>query len=281
MVKWNPEEYARQSASQEKWAKELLPLLQLKEAEHVLDIGSGDGKVTALIAQHVPKGQVLGLDSSPEMVDFARRSFPPDIFPNLKFEVGNASELNFCRNFDVVVSFACLHWVLDHGPVLEGIAEALRPGGRVLLQFGGYGNAADIICAADEVKSRPHWAQFFQRFEFPYGFFRDAQYCAWVEKAGLESGRIELVPKDMVHASRDSLVGWFHTTWMPYICRVPEHRQEAFIDEVIDRYLQEFPPDVHGHIHVAMVRLQVQARKPSVRASSTKGHEEKPRKPQS
>ena len=63
---WDPEDYERHSAQQERWARELVAKLQLAGDETVLDIGCGDGKVTAEIASRVPEGRVLGIDSSTE-----------------------------------------------------------------------------------------------------------------------------------------------------------------------------------------------------------------------
>ena len=75
MFKWNAKDYSKSSAEQEKWAQELISKLKLMGTERVLDIGCGDGKVTAAIASHLPKGFVLGIDSSEEMIVFAQKAF--------------------------------------------------------------------------------------------------------------------------------------------------------------------------------------------------------------
>ena len=90
MPKWNPDHYNRNSAAQEKWASELLAKLRLKGDEQILDIGCGDGKVTAEVARSVPRGKVVGLDSSIEMIDFARKNFPAEAIPQLRFQLGDA-----------------------------------------------------------------------------------------------------------------------------------------------------------------------------------------------
>src|SRR5947209_20132786 len=85
MHKWNPEEYAKHSSAQLAWARELIARLKLGGDETVLDIGSGDGKVTAEIAASVPHGRVVGIDGSPEMVKFAHAHFDDQRVPNLEF----------------------------------------------------------------------------------------------------------------------------------------------------------------------------------------------------
>ena len=259
---WNAQDYARHSAQQKKWARELIGKLRLEGHEHVLDIGCGDGLITAEIARKVPQGRVIGIDSSTDMITHARRQFSQKAYPNLSFIEMDARALTFEDAFHVVFSNAVLHWVRDHRPVVQGIARALKPGGRLLLQMGGKGNAAGIIAAHDEVRTRSRWRQWFANFAFPYGFLGVAEYRELLQQAGLVPERVELVPKDMQHEGREGLKGWVRTTWMPYHICVPEEEREAFIDEVIDAYLARHPLDTNGIAHVAMVRIEVAARKP-------------------
>jgi len=75
MYRWNPSDYERNSSAQERAADAVIARLNLRGDEHILDIGSGDGKVTAKMAPLVPQGRVTGIDSSPEMIDFARKRY--------------------------------------------------------------------------------------------------------------------------------------------------------------------------------------------------------------
>ena len=145
MHRWDPKVYEKSSSAQQKWAEELLSKISIRGDERILDIGCGDGKITAEVALLVPRGSVVGLDNSREMMSFARDRFPPESWPNLEFQYGDASKLQYEDEFDLILSFACLHWVQDHGPVLEGIRRSLKNGGRILMQFGGQGNAAGIL----------------------------------------------------------------------------------------------------------------------------------------
>ena len=113
---WNAADYAANSAVQQTWARELIARLNLRGDEHVLDVGCGDGKVTAEIARAVPRGSVSGVDASAEMIAFARKTFPPAKIPNLKFQICDARKIRFrATQFDLVFSNAALHWVDDHG----------------------------------------------------------------------------------------------------------------------------------------------------------------------
>ena len=130
---WNAADYHKSSPAQALWAKELIAKLELFGNERVLDIGCGDGKVTAEIARNLPAGNVTGVDSSPEMIRFACDHFPRSEYRNLSFILGDARALPFSEEFDVVFSNAALHWIPDHKPLLAGIAKSLHPKGKLLI----------------------------------------------------------------------------------------------------------------------------------------------------
>jgi trans-aconitate 2-methyltransferase len=261
MHRWDPKAYEKSSSAQQRWAQEFLSKISIRGDERILDIGCGDGKITAEIALLVPRGSVTGLDSSREMLSFARDRFPTSAWPNLAFQHGDASDLQYEGEFDLVLSFAALHWVQDHGPVLEGIRRSLKKDGKVLMQFGGRGNAAGILEVVDELISEENWSVYFEAFRFPYSFFGPDEYRTWLDRSGLRTLRVDLVAKDMVQRGREGLISWVKATWLPYTERVPGDLQMDFICEVVDRYIREHPLDEEGNVHVGMVRLEVEAEK--------------------
>lgn len=263
IYKWDAKDYAKNSAVQFDWARELIDKLALKGDEALLDIGCGDGKVSAALSQRLPAGSVLGVDSSEQMVSLAGDSFPVREYGNVSFAQVDARALTFVGEFDVVFSNAALHWIQGHAPVLAGIARSLKDGGRFLLQMGGQGNVVDLIAVLDEMIASAEWAEYFVDFSFPYGFYGPEQYAGWMAEAGLVAERLELIPKDMVHESADALVGWVRTTWLPYTQRVPAARREIFVEELVAKYLAAHPPDSDGRTCVRMVRLEVEGYKAS------------------
>jgi trans-aconitate methyltransferase len=171
----------------------------------------------------------------------------------------DARHLPFQEKFDVVFSNAALHWIKDHRPVIAGIQKGLKPGGRILLQMGGKGNAESILSILEEVMFEDEWKQYFCDFTFSYGFYGPEEYSIWITEAGLHPVRVELIPKVMSYDKREGLTGWVRTTWLPYLERVPEERREEFITRLIDKYIEKYPLDHEGRIHVNMMRLEVEA----------------------
>ena len=264
---WDAQDYEKNSAQQRLWAQELIRKLELRGDEAVLDVGCGDGKVSAEIAASVPAGWVVGIDLSGEMIGLAQALFPAAGYPNLRFQQEDASRLPFVAEFDVVFSNATLHWLRDHRPALQGIARSLKPGGKILLQMGGKGNAAAIVAAIEELLLRPEWSPYFSGFAFPYGFYAPQEYQDWLLTAGLRPTRMELIPKDMLHPGKAGLTGWLRTTWLPYTQRLPEEKRATFLAALVDTYTAVHPADDQDNVHVSMVRLEVEAFKPSVIAN--------------
>lgn len=262
VYRWDARDYAQSSSAQQRWALELLDKLTLRGDERLLDVGCGDGKVTAEIAARRPEGSVVGVDNSSDMISLAQSSYPPESHPNLRFQWGDATSLPFCDQFTTAFSNATLHWIRDHRPVLAGIARSLQRGGVALLQMGGRGNAADLLAVLDTLCATHEWRGYFEGMPFPYGFNGPDEYRHWLPEAGLEARRLELIPKDMTHAGRAGFDGWVRTTWMPFTQRVPPERREDFLAQVLDAYLARHPADALGRVHIAMVRLEVEARKP-------------------
>lgn len=260
--KWNPADYEKSSSAQYGWAMALISELELCGDERILDIGCGDGRVTAHLAGMVPSGSVLGVDLSPEMIGFASRKHAGQA--NLSFQVRDASLLPFSEQFDLVVSFACLHWIEDHLPVLRSVRQSLVPGGRFLMQCGGRGNAARILDMTGEIINSPPWKEDFTSFSFPYHFYGPEEYRTWLQESGLRPLRVELKAKDMVHQGQAGLEGIIRNTWLPYTQRLPGNLQGRFVTEIAGRYLERYPLDEKGQTHVQMMRLEVLAEKPEV-----------------
>ncbi len=169
-VVWSAADYASNSVVQQTWARELIAKLKLRGDERILDVGCGDGKITAEMARAIPNGHAVGVDASPQMIEFAKKAFPAGKNPNLEFHVMDCAEDQFVRKFDLLFSNAALHWVDDHQAFLRGAASVLKPGGRLVVSCGGKGNAHDVFLALRPEMRLKRWREFFRKLEAPYFF---------------------------------------------------------------------------------------------------------------
>ena len=261
-TKWNAAAYAANSVVQQSWARELIAKLNLRGDEKILDVGCGDGKVTAEIARAVPDGLVVGIDASAEMIAFAKKTFPAKKFANLKFQICDARKISpqkFGKKFDFVFSNAALHWVDDHRKILRGAASVLKSGGRLVVSCGGKGNAHEVFLALRPEMRLKRWREFFRQMPMPYFFYAPGDYEKWLPKFGFKIQKLKLAPKDATYEGADGFATWLRTTWIPFVQRVPENVREEFIAAVTQRYAVKHPPDAEDKIHVRMVRLEIDA----------------------
>ncbi|ARV57258.1 hypothetical protein BZZ01_00215 [Nostocales cyanobacterium HT-58-2] len=262
MSKWNAQDYHNQSTYQQSVGRELVTKLDLKGNERILDIGCGDGKVTAEIATHVPNGSVLGIDSSEEMISFAKEQFSPSNFPNCTFQCMNAESLNFNNEFDVIVSFFCLHWVLDHAPVLEGIKNSLKANGRTLMTFVGKPKDTDGTSnALKTIIQSQRWNEYFQDFTSPFGFYDPEEYEKLLESVGLKANRVESILTHIIYQGKEDIVR--HALAIDHYLtnRIPKDLLPEFVDDLANTYIEFSQKDTTGLIYIPLRKLEVEATK--------------------
>lgn len=236
MTEWNADEYNRQSSLQAALAEEQLGRLTLEGAERVLDVGCGEGKITAEIAARVPRGSVLGVDPSQDMIAFASRHFGPATRPNLRFEVADARRLAYRQEFDRVVSFNALHWVPEQSAALRSIRAALVDKGQALLRFVPNGPRKSLEDVIEDVRKSARWAGYFTGFQKPYAHFSAEEYQALANENGFRVQRLELEDRAWDFRTREAFVAFGRATFVEWTRHLPENDWPAFITEVLDLY---------------------------------------------
>jgi trans-aconitate 2-methyltransferase len=236
---WNAAEYARHSSLQEAMAAEVLALLELGGNEQVLDVGCGDGRLTARIADRVPGGQVLGVDASPDMIAFATGHFGRDGAEpraNLRFAIADARALHFPAEFDLVVSFNALHWVPEQAAALRGIGAALRPRGRAVLRLVVKGALTSLEEVAEATRRAPRWSAHFAGFADPYLRLDAGEYAALAERQGLRVLGQRTGAKSWDFKTHAAFFGFCRAGFGAWTRRLPEAERDAFVADVIDAY---------------------------------------------
>jgi trans-aconitate 2-methyltransferase len=257
MTEWNAGGYYRQSALQKWVADEHLASLTLADGARVLDLGCGDGKVTAEIADRLPRGSVLGVDPSTDMIAFAREHFRRK---NLDFAVGDASRLAYQEEFDLVVSFNALHWVLDQAATLSSIRGALRSGGRTFLEFVPQAERRSIEDVLEAMRRSSGWARYFAGYCTPYLHLSPEQYASLAEGSGLRVERIETERKQWDFGTREGFIDWARITFVEWTRMIPDAERDQFIDDVLDAYAQ-VGDDAGPNVFV-FYQMEVELRRP-------------------
>jgi trans-aconitate 2-methyltransferase len=198
---WNSSAYHRLSAPQVSWGKKVLSRLHLRGDEFVLDAGCGTGRLTAELLEALPRGRVVGIDLSQNMLASAREHLA-NFGARAQLVACDFLHLPLRRVFDGVVSTAAFHWVLDHDRLFRNLHNVLLPGGWLEAQCGGGPNIARLRKRANALAATPKFARYFHGFREPW-LFQDAEGAADTLRragfVGIETS-VEPAPTVLDHA---------------------------------------------------------------------------------
>ncbi|MBA3238665.1 MAG: methyltransferase domain-containing protein [Parachlamydiaceae bacterium] len=256
---WKAEDYFENSSSQKSAAADLLKYVTIQKHGSLLDVGCGDGKITAEIAALIPDGSVIGVDISPAMIEFAQIAFPQSNFPNLKFFLKDAQKLDFNSQFDFIFSFTALQWVQNHEAFLTGAYKSLKCDGTLALTMP-MGLPPTLELAVTELIDRPEWSSYFNKFSTGWNFIDDTAYMNLLGLNQFNVVRLAVVPQRDIFPSR-SVFEKFISQWFPYLRPLPQNLKAEFLSKVIDRFLELEPPFPNGEVHFKIRRLEVIATK--------------------
>ena len=231
---WDAESYDDQCAFVYEYGAGVVDLLDLAPGDHLLDLGCGTGQLSRRLADEGV--EVVGLDSSAEMVDRARERHG-DV-DGLRFVHGDARDLPGVLDrhgvefdgFDAVFSNAALHWIpsSDHDAVLDGVARLLRPGGECVAELGGRGNVADIVAAVRaELDARGYAC------ESPWYFPSIGEYAPRLESHGLEVTHAFLFDRPTeLEGGETGLREWLAMFGDGLLATVPDVAYDAVVDGI-------------------------------------------------
>jgi trans-aconitate 2-methyltransferase len=221
--KWDAELYEGRHSFVWHFGESLVELLDPKPGERILDLGCGPGQLTQRIAEH--GASVVGLDAAPEMIGQARQNYP-----QLHFILQDAAHMTLEDEFDAIFSNAALHWMPQAEPVAAGMYRALRKGGRLVAEFGGFGNVRNIESAVNEVIQRRAGAPpSYRRFYPSVG-----RYAGILESVGFEVRFAHLFDRPTPLEGEAGMENWIRQFSGFYFDVLPPEERSAAIKEAAE-----------------------------------------------
>lgn len=242
---WSGAIYNANSSLQYDLDRAALEKITFSGTERVLDLGCGDGTITALIASKVPHGSVVGSDCAPKMIEFAQTIYASKI-PNLSFATSYIEDISYENEFDIITSFCTLHWVADLPKAFAKISKALKPGGRALLFFPTSCQNPWRSQLADTAAQEP-WAAAFEKnkpaeLNLPVAMSYRA-YGDYLEnlckQAGFNSTDIQVDTIPYTFPTIDTFKSWFKA--LAWFKSVPTEHQDEFLNTLVKRMLAYSP----------------------------------------
>jgi trans-aconitate 2-methyltransferase len=252
------DKYKRASEHQKSWGKRLIAEMEFKGGERVLDLGCGDGALTAELAKFVPEGFVLGIDASENMVETARKDYAG---VNVRFELLDINAIDFESEFDLVFSNATLHWVKDHNRLLKNVYKALKDRGTARFQFARDGNCSNLIRILGEVTSARGYAPCFREFDWPWYMPSVDEYRALLDEVAFSERKVWSENADTYFESAEAMTKWIdQPSLVPFLSYVAEKDRQRFRDDVVGRMIKETLQN-DGTYFETFRRINVLARK--------------------
>ncbi len=245
---WNPERYARDARFVTELALAVLELLDPRPGERILDLGCGDGRLTLAIRER--GAAVVGVDAAPAMVKAARAR-------GLEAHHLDARNLAWRAAFDAVFTNAVLHWIRDGmDEVLAGVLRALRPGGRFVGEFGGFGNIAAITTALRAVL--PRFGIDPDRC-WPWHFPSDVAWREALLRHGFVAVEVQLLPRPT--PLEHGIEGWLRLFAAPLLAALAPAERERAVAEIAALLRPALYEPGRGW-YADYVRLRFRARRP-------------------
>jgi trans-aconitate 2-methyltransferase len=234
-VTWDADRYLQFKEQRFMPFADLVQLILVRDGLRVLDLGCGTGELTRRLADRLPNSTVLGIDSSPEMLERTREY----IRPRLSFERGTIEAA--AGEWDVVVSNAAIQWVNDHEALLPHLFHLLAPGGRLAVQLpsNDYHRSHSLLreTAGEEPfrTALEGWTRVWPGL--PVDRYAEILF---------DQGASEIVAFDRVYPhvleSAEAVVEWVSgTALLPYMARLPDSLHEPFKDRYRQKLVLAMP----------------------------------------
>jgi len=249
-VRWDPQQYVRYADERNRPFVELLARVDVARAgasdpSYVVDLGCGPGPLTRLMADRWPTAAVLGVDSSPEMIESAQEHA---IDGRLDFVVGDIGTWRPDRPVDVLVSNAALHWVPGHVELFAGFADALTPDGVFAFQVpDNFTEPSHTLLL--ELRTSPRWRdQLGEGADRTIGVERPSRYLDALIAAGLsadvwQTEYLQILPGE------DAVLEWVKGTALrPVLSKLEGADREEFLADYAAVLREAYPPQPFGTV---------------------------------
>jgi trans-aconitate 2-methyltransferase len=240
---WDPGQYRRYAGERSRPFFDLVGRVGAERASRVVDLGCGDGTLTATLAARWPDAQVEGVDRSPEMIAGAE---PRSIPGRLWFALGDLRDWRPATPVDVVVSNAALQWVPEHEALLRKLVEALAPGGWLAFQVPS--DRAPALTILAELRASPRWRD---RLAEATPGPRVREPVEYLECLGDLGCAADVWETTYLHVlpGEDAVLEWVKGTALrPVLSTLEGDERDAFLSAYAARLREAYPARSYGTV---------------------------------
>ena len=240
MHSWDPDRYLRFADERGRPFVDMLGRIAAEAPRRVVDLGCGPGNLTALLARRWTGADVLGLDSSPEMV---RRALEAEI-AGVRFEAGDVRTWEPDEPVDVLLANATYQWVPEHLELLPRLVAHVAPGGWFAFQVpGNHGEPSHVLL--HELAGDARFASYTRGVARPHSHDPAVYANALLD---LELS-VDVWETTYLHllTGPDPVFTWISGTGArPTLQALPEDLRVPFVAEYKALLREAYPPGPHG-----------------------------------
>jgi len=234
-MKWDAAKYDAVKAPQIDAGRELIVMAGVREADSILDLGCGTGKLTVELARLASKGSIVGIDPSREMLDKAREVSTG--MENIRLMQLAAQAMNFADEFDLVFSNSALQWIREQEEVIKRIYRSLKKNGRLFFQVPGENFCREFFSYTKEAIAALELERFYTTWESPWRFLSQEEYASLLHDAGFRNVKIFYRDYELRFSDIASILAWWASAGLrPYLEPLPEKEQEQFKQAFADLF---------------------------------------------
>jgi trans-aconitate 2-methyltransferase len=259
MREWNAEAYHQVSNPHINWGVPVLARLPLEGDERVMDVGCGTGRLTEKLLERLPRGHVVAIDLSENMLQTARAYLTARFAGQVTFVRTDAASLPFENVADAIFSTATLHWILDHEGLFRSLYRALKPGGRLVAQCGGGPNLRQAREQSRVLMTSAEFAPYFSDWSDPWEYADAITTEHRLRKAGFVDARTSVEAAPVVQPDATAYRAFVEPViFRAHLARLPDERlRQRFIDLMTEHASRGSPP-----FELDYWRLNLEGRKP-------------------
>ena len=267
---WTPQAYSASASFVPELTSKIVGWLDPQTEDIILDLGCGDGLLTAKIKERC--ASVTGFDSSSNLLEAARRNYGS--ISNLFWYTQDCRYLEDCQDstdsaYSKVFSNAALHWILRDAStrmsVFRAAFRALKPGGELVFEMGGAGNVAEVHAALLAAVVHQGVGIEAAREAVPWFFPSEELMKKILGEVGfvVKKSELEYRPTRLTTEKEGGIEGWARLMGAQILHILPSHeKREAAVREVCDVLKTILTHEEDGSMWLGYVRLRFHARKP-------------------
>ncbi len=247
MGDWSAAQYLKFKSQRTQPAKDLAARVRTSyNPKTAVDIGCGPGNSTAVLHEYFPNTDILGIDSSPNMIETAKTAHP-----ELQFALGDAA--NLTGHYDLLFSNACLQWIPNHRELIPALLSHCNEGGTLAVQVPANYDEP-LFRLIDKMIDDPKW-ELRGRNLRTIGTLTPAEY---IEVLGECAASFDFWETKYYHIleNHKAMVEWVKGTKLrPYLEALGEEKGKAFEEELLNRAIPLYPTLPNGNVVFGFRRL--------------------------